>query len=141
MSLPISKGIITSVLVIFLTGGYMIITNNDWVYQKFKDSYNVLFIQGSYRDVLIKVRDKIQEGHELLTHPLSSSLKPNETPYKSIIISENKGTLNFESVYIIENSIIAYDKFNKDKLINLTDKIIEDFKLIDLTVLESALDI
>ncbi|WP_313343509.1 GrdX family protein [Sedimentibacter sp.] len=119
----------------------MIITNNDWVYQKFKDSYNVLFIQGSYRDVLIKVRDKIQEGHELLTHPLSSSLKPNETPYKSIIISENKGTLNFESVYIIENSIIAYDKFNKDKLINLTDKIIEDFKLIDLTVLESALDI
>ncbi|NYB75505.1 GrdX family protein [Sedimentibacter hydroxybenzoicus DSM 7310] len=119
----------------------MIITNNDWVYQKFKDSCNVLFIKGSYRDVLVKVRDKIQEGHELLTHPLSSSLKPNETPYKSIIISENKGTLNFDSVYIIENSIMSYDKFNKNKLINLTDKIIEDFKLIDLTVLESALDI
>ncbi|WP_312811854.1 GrdX family protein [Sedimentibacter sp.] len=119
----------------------MIITNNDWVYQKFKDNCNVLFIEGSYRDVLVKVRDKIQEGHELLTHPLSSSLKPNETPYKSIIISENKGTLNFDSVCIIENSIMAYDKFNKNKLINLTDKIIEDFKLIDLTVLESALDI
>lgn len=119
----------------------MIITNNDWVYQKFKDNCNVLLIEGSYRDVLVKVRDKIQEGHELLTHPLSSSLKPNETPYKSIIISENKGTLNFDSVCIIENSIMTYDKFNKNKLINLTDKIIEDFKLIDLTVLESALDI
>lgn len=118
----------------------MIITNNDWVYEKFKDKYNVLFIQGSYRDVLVRARDKIQEGHELMTHPLSSSLKPNETPYKSVIISENKGTLNFDSVYIIENSIMTYDKFNKDKLKNLTDKIIEDFKLIDLTVLESALD-
>lgn len=119
----------------------MIITNNDWVYNKFKDKYNVLFIDGSYRDVLIKVRDKIQVGHELLTHPLSSSLKPNETPYKSVIISEKEGKLNYDSVYIIENSIIVFDKFNKDKLINLTQRIIEDFKLIDLTVLESALDI
>ncbi len=119
----------------------MIITNNDWVYDKLKDKYNILFIDGSYRDVLIKVRDKIQEGHELLTHPLSSSLKPNETPYKSVIISENKGKLNFDSVYIIENSIIVYDKFNKDKIINWTEKLREDFKLIDLTVLESALDI
>lgn len=119
----------------------MIITNNDWVYHKFKDKYNALFIEGSYRDVLVKARDKIQEGHELLTHPLSSSLKPNETPYKSVIISENKGKLHYDSVYIIENSIMVYDKFNKYKLIKLTEKIIEDFKLIDLTVLESALDI
>lgn len=124
-----------------LTGGYMIITNNELVYQKYKDRLNILFINGSYRDVLVKVRDKIQEGHELLSHPLSSSLKPNETPYKSVIISENKGKLNFDSVYIIENSIMTCDKFVNNKLINFTDKIKEDFKLIDLTVLESALDI
>ena len=119
----------------------MIVTNNYWVYEKFNNKYTVLFIQGSYRDVLVKVRDKVQEGHELLTHPLSSSLKPNETPYKSVIISENKGTLNFDSVYIIENSIMTHDKFSKNKLKSLTDKMTEDYKLIDLTVLESALDI
>lgn len=119
----------------------MIITNNECVYDKFKDTYKVLYIGGSFRDVLVKTRDKVQEGHKLLTHPLSSSLKPNETPYKSVIISDNKGKLNYDSVYIIENSIMAYDRFNKNKLINLTDKIREDFKLIDLTVLESALNI
>lgn len=119
----------------------MIITNNQLVYNKYKNTHNMLYIDGSYRDVLIKVRDKVQEGYELLTHPLSSSLKPNETPYKSVIISEQKGILNFDSLYIIENSIMAYDNFNKNKIIEWTDKLREDFKLIDLTVLESALNI
>ena len=119
----------------------MIITNNEWVYDKYRDMYDILYIEGNYKDVLVKTRDKVQAGYELLTHPLSSSLKPNETPYKSIIISDNKSDLHLDSLYIIENSIMAYDRFNKNKLINLTEKIKEDFKLIDLTVLESALNI
>lgn len=119
----------------------MIITNNIWVFNKYKDTYNILYIDGNYRDVLVKARDKIHEGYELLTHPLSSSLKPNETPYKSVIITDEKGQLNYDSVLIIENSIMAFDKFNKDKIKNLNDKMREDFKLIDLTVLESALNI
>jgi hypothetical protein len=80
-------------------------------------------------------------GHELLTHPLGSSVKPGETPIKSIMISDEKNKINFSSVYMIENAIITYDKFNKEKLKFLDDKRIEDFKLIDLTVLESALNI
>ena len=119
----------------------MIITNNEWVHIKYRQLYDIIYIEGSYRDVLVKTRDKLHEGHELLTHPLSSSIKPNETPYKSVIISDNKGKLNFDSIYIIENSIMTCDKFNKNKIINLTEKMKEDFKLIDLTVLESALNI
>jgi hypothetical protein len=119
----------------------MIITNNEWVYDKYKNTYSTLFIDGSFRDVLVAARDKIHEGHELLTHPLASSLKPNETPYKSVIISDNKGSLNLDSVYIIENAIMSYDSFNLNKIKNITEKMREDFKLIDLTVLESALNI
>jgi len=119
----------------------MIITNNDSVYNKYKDNYEIDFINGSFKDVLIKTRDKIHEGYELLTHPLSSSVKPNETPFKSIIISDVKGNLSFDSVILIENSIITYDKFSKNKLNYIVnDHIIDDFKLIDLTVLESALN-
>lgn len=119
----------------------MIITNNEQVYNKFKDTYNTLYIDGSFRDVLVKTRDKVHEGYELLTHPLSSSIKPNETPYKSVIISDNKGNLNYDSVLIIENSIMSFDNFNLNKIKNITEKMKEDFKLIDLTVLESALNI
>jgi len=119
----------------------MIVTNNDWVLNKYKDSLNVIYIDGSFKDVLIAVRDKLHLGHELLTHPLGGSVKPDETPYKSIIITDNKDNLNINSIYMIENAIITYDKFNKSKLEKLTDKIKEDLKLIDLTVLESALNI
>lgn len=119
----------------------MIITNNNKVYEKYKNDYSINFIDGGFKDVLIITRNKIHEGYELLTHPLSSSIKPNETPYKSIIISDNKGNINYDSLIIIENSIIAYDKFNNMKVYNnYSEKIIEDFKLIDLTVLESALN-
>lgn len=119
----------------------MIITNNDTVFEKYKNDYSINFIDGGFKDVLITTRNKIHEGYELLTHPLSSSIKPNETPYKSIIISDNKGNINYDSLTIIENSIIAYDKFNNMKVYNnYSEKIIEDFKLIDLTVLESALN-
>jgi len=119
----------------------MIITNNNTVYEKYKDKYNINMIDGGFRDVLIETRDKIHEGYELLTHPLSSSVKPNETPYKSIIISEDKGNINYDSLIIIENSIITFDNFNKVKLnYKFSETIIEDLKLIDLTVLESALN-
>lgn len=119
----------------------MIITNNEWVFDKYKDKYNTLFIEGGFKDVLVKTRDKVHEGYELLTHPLASSIKPNETPYKSVIISDEKGNLNLDSVYIIENSIMSFDNFNLNKIKNITEKMKEDFKLIDLTVLESALNI
>ena len=119
----------------------MIITNNDWVLNKYKNSYNIMFIDGNYKDVLVYVRDRLHLGHELLTHPLGGSVKPDETPYKSIIISDNKNNFNFNSIFMIENAIITYDKFNKDKLNHITEKIREDLKLVDLTVLESALNI
>jgi len=119
----------------------MIITNNNTVLEKYNNDYNIDFIDGNFKDVLIKTRNKIHEGYELLTHPLSSSIKPNETPYKSLIISDNKGNINYDSLSIIENSIMTYEKFSKMKRnFKITEKITEDFKLIDLTVLESALN-
>lgn len=121
--------------------GFIIITNNDMVYDKYKDEYCVEFYDCSIKEVMIKVRDRIHEGYKILTHPLSSSIKPNESLYKSIIITDDKTVLDYNSLVIIENGIMTCDKFNKIKYnIVYTDRIIEDFKLIDLTVLESALN-
>jgi len=93
----------------------MIITNNEMVYDKYKDIYKILFINGNFKEVLIAARDKIHEGYVLLTHPLSSSVKPNETPFKSVMVSDTKANLDLNSIYIIENSIMTYDNFNKNK--------------------------
>ena len=119
----------------------MIITNNDWVLTKYGTIYHVIYIDGNFKDVLTAVRDKLHLGHELLTHPLASSVKPSETPYKSIIISDERKNLNINSIYMIENAIITYDKFSKERLKSIGDRVRDDLKLVDLTVLESALNI
>ncbi len=90
---------------------YMIITNNPLVPKKLDDSRIVIYRDISYEDVLKEVRDRIHEGHRLLSHPLSGSVKPNETPYKSVMISTGKGEIDEESLAIIENAIQACRKF------------------------------
>ena len=115
-----------------------IITNNKMVADKLGDSYTVELYDISYRDVLIKTRDYIHEGYKLMSHPLSGSVKPNETPYKSLLVSKEKGKLDFDSVRIIESAIATCDKFGQNRF-HLTESICEDFMLIDLSLISGAL--
>ena len=85
-----------------------------------------------------EVRDRIHDGHLLLTHPLSGSVKPNETPYKSVLISAGKEEVDRRSLTIIENAIDACHKF-QDKTGRYGESVLEDFQLIDWTLLESGL--
>lgn len=122
---------------------FILVTNNDNVVQKYQQSVASVCVQQSYFDVLIKTRDLIHSGHKLLTHPLSSSIKPNETPYKSIVLSSGKNKLDSDSLLIIENSIATFKKFEqnvKSYTSQYTQAILEDFKTIDLTIISSALD-
>jgi len=88
-----------------------IITNNTKVSYKYNNKYDIEFVEGSYMDVLLLARNKIHEGYKLLTHPLSGSIKPNETPYKSLVISYEKEDLHIDSLMIIEKSIHTAQKF------------------------------
>lgn len=117
---------------------YIIITNNPLVPEKLGSPDTVVYESISYEDILRKVRDRIHEGHKLLSHPLSGSVKPNETPYKSVIISTGKGEIDEGSLAIIENAIQACGKFvfKSDKY---KPEVYDDFQLIDWTLLESAL--
>jgi len=118
--------------------GMMIVTNNERVKEKFEGEYKVNFYDVSLREILIIVRDLIHKGHKLYTHPLSGSVKPGETVFKSIIVSDAPGKFSEESLSIIENSIITCDKFGI-KFPDLPDNIKADFQCIDLTLISSAL--
>lgn len=69
----------------------LIITNNPVVFKKISDRYPVIYKDVSYGDILKEVRDRVHMGCRLLSHPLSGSVKPNETPYKSIMVEERGG--------------------------------------------------
>jgi grdX protein len=118
----------------------IIITNNQKVREFFeKERAQVLYIEGDYKDVLYMVRDKVQLNYHLLTHPLSGSIKPNETPYKSIAIKKER-ELDLLSLELISNAIEVYKKLQKDlKTPFWTESILEDFRVIDLDLIKNAL--
>ncbi len=115
-----------------------IITNNSLIYDKFNKAIDTILIDGSYIDVFYNVRDRIHKGAALLTHPLAGSVKPNETPYRTIIIDDIKERLDLNSLSIIEDSIETAKKFPL-KDIQWGEKVLQDFKVIDLRLMESAL--
>ncbi len=118
---------------------YILITNNDSLLSGKYKNINIVYKDWGFLDVLLEVRAYVHKGHTILTHPLSSSLKPNETPFKSILISgKTMGVTDSFSVEVIESAIEAYKKFPKNNK-SLSQKVIEDFKLVDKTVIESAI--
>ena len=117
---------------------YMVITNNPLVRSRLDDTHEVIYLELSYEELLKVVRDRIYEGHRLLTHPLSGSVKPKETPYKSVLISERKEKVDGESVRLIENAILVCQKF-QDKSKYYKEEVYKDFQLVDWTLLESGL--
>ena len=90
------------------------------------------FYDTDYLGILKLVRDRIHLGHGLLTHPLSGSIKPGETPYKTVVISAGKSSFDTEALRIIEDSIQTCLKLTaKGMEKSWNAEILSDFQLID----------
>ena len=120
----------------------IIVTNNPMSKEQFGSKYKVIYIEGTMMDILKKVRDNIHVGHKLLTHPLMSSIKPNETPYRTICISkEILCEVDLQSLTIIEECIMTTEKFLNDfKTPQWNEKILLDFQLIDSDLIDHAIN-
>jgi len=118
----------------------IIITNNPLIHEKFASLYNVELHNKNYIEILEIVRDRIHMGHELLSHPLAGSVKPNETPYRTIIISREKKQLDLNSLNIIESAIATTRKFLSNRPTpNWNDTALHDFQVVDLSLIENVL--
>ena len=111
------------------------VTNNPMVREKLPEAE---FFDTDYLGILKIVRDRVHLGHRLLTHPLSSSVKPGETPYKTVVISADKGSLDEKELSIIEDSIQTCLKLTKNIVKrNFSTEILADFQLIDYDIISS----
>jgi len=117
----------------------LIVTNNP----KVKESEsNVLWVEGSYYDVLEKVKELIiNDKYQLLSHPLSGSIKPNETYYKSIMLDDSEYKYSdLDSLEFIEQAIEVYNKFIAcQKRPNWSVEILNDFAHVDYFLIQSAI--
>ena len=119
---------------------FQIVTNNPLVRDCLSDWYEIDYHEVSFREILVMVRDLVHVGHELYTHPIAGSVKPNETPYKSIVIDKFPGQFSMEAANLISNALITFDKFKPLNVV-YSDYHHQDFQLIDYTLLCGALDV
>jgi len=113
----------------------ILITNNPLAKSSLEATITVEYIETDLIGVLTHVRNLVHKGHRLLTHPLSGSIKPNETIYKSVIITGNPSELDMQSVNIIGESILTAQKFPKRQL---TDEYLSDMQMVDLSLISAS---
>ena len=115
---------------------YKIVTNNQKVREFYKDT---LFVDGTFIDVLIKVRNLIHEGYELISHPLAASIRMMFSPYRSIIVGGKLNHINSKHIEIIENCINKYRNTmqnRKPDMLNCKDYALIDFDLTKSSIVE-----
>ena len=112
----------------------IIITNNPLVRAKLAGQ-NLEFCDTDCLGVFKAARNKIHSGHALVTHPLSGSVKPGETPYKTIIVTGGKGGLDGKSLSLIEEGIQTCVKLTTNVKKEWSETILADFQLIDYSLI------
>lgn len=122
---------------------YRIVTNNRLCREKYGEQIDVeLLEEATFLEVVRKVKFYIQSGWRLETHPMTGSLKPNQTPYKSIMISDRP--LDQEEFYqqeiTMENAEDTCIKFQRIRETpNWAEHLREDYRLVDLSLIEGAI--
>lgn len=114
---------------------YLIVTNNPAVTASKAD---MVFVEGSAAETLIKVRDLVHEGYELISHPLTASLRMLFSPFRSVILGRKLAKLDEVSAVIIEDSIAKYKRHTEFRKPDTAHA--EDYQMMDLILLEAALD-
>ena len=118
----------------------VLITNNDRVYEKYREKMRVILLK-TYEEVLIRSRDMVYDRHILLTHPQASSLKPNQTPYRSVVVYPQGTEDNMKDIMLIEKCIETFGQWQNIAKTpeDYDEKVADDFKTIDLSVADNII--
>lgn len=114
-----------------------IITNNPAVVNAYPDEAR--FRETDVSGVFAAVRDMVHMGAALVSHPLSGSVKPWESPYKSVAVSPPPGSLCLDSLDRIE-SAIGMLRGRGARRADCDARALEDFAAIDLDIIKSAME-
>jgi hypothetical protein len=116
----------------------LIITNNPLV--KNTPGFESFWVEGDCREVIMHAYNLVASGHQLISHPLSGSIKPNQNPYKSIIITKRPGEVDIRALNLIGNCLLKTEEFMQNKIqIDLQAVYGDDLQLVDQDILLTAL--
>ena len=117
----------------------ILVTNNPMAAEKLSSRIRVVTVEGSYTDTLKAIRDRVHQGAVILTHPMYGSVKPGETPYRSVIVKDSRGPVDPESLRLIEEALTAAAKF-KQRTDVFRPEAIKDFQFVDYSLILSGIE-
>ncbi|MGL5933334.1 MAG: GrdX family protein [Cetobacterium sp.] len=119
---------------------YKIITNNNKVFNFFKETDNVIYLENhNINEVLSYIEKKCLEGHRLLSDPILYNLENQDNPFKSILITNKQIEDNSHSIKIILGVLDIIKKVSftpKDQQSNIS---LEEFRFVDLNLIRDSI--
>ena len=114
--------------------GVLIVTNNPLLGDDFGET---LTVEGDFENVLLKVRDLVYEGHELISHPIGASMRMLFSPYRSVLVG-SKGSETMEVYALtIESGIDTFRRSTANRNVDYVNA--DDYARIDLELLKEAI--
>lgn len=113
----------------------LIITNNPLV-NNILDAV-IEPVRGNCIEVFRRVYSKVAQGHSLLSHPLAGSIKPNQNPYKSVLLSARPEEVSISHLHLAHHCLEKIEEMlSENYQLPGND---EDLQLIDRELLWQAL--
>lgn len=120
-----------------MAGNFTLVTNNPLVE---KLNYPCIKVEGEIDQVLCRVLDLVLEGHRLLSHPLSGSVKPSINPYKTVMISTQPEKLDYRDVEIVQTCLEKVrDMRKRPSIFSWGPNIDLDLKFLDCELVKSGI--
>lgn len=119
---------------------FTIVTNNKKVYNVFKETDEVVFLENeNICRVLAEVYKCILKGHKLLSDPIIYNIENSNNPFKSIIVSKDFTTENSISLNLIKGALNIGKKLPDISIENISKETLEEYKFIDLSLLTNSI--
>ncbi len=111
------------------------ITNNNLMKQV---NVNIVFVDGSSMDVLLKTRDYIHRGYRLINSPIGASVRMLLSPVKSVIISSEIESQDECSLLQVEAAIEKHQMITANRGVDARH--FGDYKQVDYELTTAALN-
>lgn len=131
-----------------------VITNNPDIEGLAPKEFSLVLMEGSTaKAVLTAARDRIHLGAKLLAHPMAGRLRPNETPYRTVVLDlgqENASAssahrrpqdphIDLTSLEIIEYCLAEEEKYAPMR-IKYDAQLLPDLQFISCEIFRSILE-
>ena len=117
-----------------------IISNNEDIEDLVPSAFSFFLLPGaSAAEILAAARDRVHLGAKLLAHPMAGRLRPNETPYMTVVLEDREGPLDLSSFEIIEYCLAEEKKYENSRK-KYDALVLPDLRFINCEIFKSILE-